>query len=129
EQIYDIKVGTDNNYYFIASAYGKNGVQLNGQSVKTYNQSAGGVPDIFLFSTTCDGTVRWHQAIGGAMHDYAFNLVLDDQNNVYIGANVRNTNVSSDGHPVHFSPTDSLPYPDLTTPQIAQEGFKTSFLI
>ena len=132
EKIHDIKVGTDNNYYFIATVYGKNGVQLDGQSVKTYNQStsaAGGTNDIFLFSTTCDGTVRWSQAIGGAMHDYAFNLVLDNQNNVYVGANVRNTNVSSDGHPVHFSPTDSLSYPDLTTPQIAQEGFKTSFLI
>src|SRR5690606_13838374 len=60
EQIHDIKVGTDNNYYFIASVYGKNGVQLDGQSVKTYNLSgsvAGGVEDIFLFSTTCDGTV------------------------------------------------------------------------
>src|SRR5690606_10905270 len=31
EQIYDIKVGTDNNYHFIATVYGKNGVQLNGQ--------------------------------------------------------------------------------------------------
>lgn len=132
ETIHDIKVGTDNNYYFIAAVYGKHGVQLNGQSVKTYNQSisvAGGSPDIFLFSTTCDVTVRWSQAIGGALHDYAFNLVLDDQNNVYIGANVRNTNVSNDGHPVHFSPTDSLSYPDLTTPQTHQDEFKSSFLV
>src|SRR5690606_19287311 len=132
EQIHDIKVGTDNNYYFIASVYGKHGVQLDGQSVKTYNQStsvAGGSPDILLFSTTCDGTVRWSQAIGGGIEDHAFNLVLDNQNNVYVGANVRNTYITPDGHPVHFSPTDSLSYPDLTTPQIAQESFKTSFLI
>ena len=132
EEIYDIKVGTDNNYYFIAAVYGKNGVQLDGQSVKTYNQStsaAGGNPDIFLFSTTCDGTVRWSQAIGGGVEDLAYNLVLDSQNNVYIGTYVSNSYITPDGHPVHFSPTDSIPYPDLTNPQIAQEGFKTAYLV
>jgi len=132
EQIHDIKVGTDNNYYFIASVYGKHGVQLDGQSVKTYNLSgsvAGGVEDIFLFSTTCDGTVRWSQAIGGAFDDTAYNLVLDSQNNVYIGAYVRNDDATSDGLPVHFSPTDSIPYPDLTNPQLPQEGFKTAYLV
>lgn len=132
EKIHDIKVGTDNNYYFIASVYGKNGVQLDGQSIKTYNISssvAGGVEDIFLFSTTCDGTVRWSQAIGGAFDDSAYNLVLDSQNNVYIGAYVRNDDATSDGLPVHFSPTDSIPYPDLTNPQLPQEGFKTAYLV
>jgi len=132
EEIYDIKVGTDNNYYFIAAVYGKQGVQLDGQSVKTYNLSnsiAGGVEDIFLFSTTCDGTVRWSQAIGGAYQDLAYNLVLDSQNNVYVGAYVRNDVVNSDGHPVHFSPTDSISYPDLTNPQLPQEGFKTAYLV
>src|SRR5690606_31762685 len=108
-----------------------NGVQLNGQSVKTYNQSisvAGGSPDIFLFSTTCDGTVRWSQAIGGGTHDYAFNLVLDNQNNVYVGANVRNDYITPDGHPVHFSPTDSLQNPDYNN-QNHQDDLKTSFLV
>src|SRR5690606_14684069 len=78
---------------------------------------------------TCDGTVRWHQAIGGGNRDYAFNLVLDNQNNVYVGANVRNDHITPDGHSVHFSPTDSLSYPDLTTPQTHQDELKTSFLI
>jgi len=131
EKIHDIKIGTDNNYYFIASVYGKHGVQLDGQTVKTYNQStsaAGGAKDIFVFSTTCDGTIRWSQAIGGALHDHAFNLVLDSQNNVYVGANVRNTNITSDGHPVHFSPTDSLSYPNPSN-QNHQEDYKSSFLI
>ena len=131
EQIHDIKVGTDNNYYFIASVYGKHGVQLDGQSVKTYNQSvsvAGGSPDILLFSTTCDGTVRWSQAIGGGNGDHAFNLVLDNQNNVYVGANVRNDYITSDGHPVHFSPTDSLQNPDYNN-QNHQDDLKTAFLV
>ncbi|MDN3708819.1 hypothetical protein QW060_17095 [Myroides ceti] len=64
--IYDVKVGSDNNYYFIGSLYGNIGVQLNGNPVDVYNSSLGG-DDIFLFSTTCDGQIRWSQAIGGAV--------------------------------------------------------------
>src|SRR5690554_178660 len=104
ETIYDIKVGSDNNYYFIGDM--KNGTpQLDGVPVTVYNSGAGGT-DIFLFSTTCDGTVRWSQAIGGGgPNEYAFNLALDSNDNVYVGAHVgRNPSF-----PVFFSPTDSVP--------------------
>lgn len=104
ETIYDIKVGSDNNYYFIGDM--KNGTpQLDGVPVTVYNNGLGG-RDIFLFSTTCDGTVRWSQAIGGGgPADYAFNLVLDSNDNVYVGAHVG----SDPSFPVFFSPTDSVP--------------------
>lgn len=66
EQIYDIAIDQNNNYYFVASI-GSGGIPLlNGQPVTVYgyqHTSAGN--DIFLFSTTCNGTVRWSQAIGG----------------------------------------------------------------
>ncbi|UUV20272.1 hypothetical protein [Paenimyroides aestuarii] len=63
EQIFDIQVGTDDNYYFVAKI--KNGTpQLGGQPVTVYGNQMGG-NDIFIFSTTCDGQVRWSQAIGG----------------------------------------------------------------
>src|SRR5690554_8216767 len=70
EQVYDIVVGSDDNYYFLASMNGKasntaSGSQLAGQPVTEYNRHIGGPIDIFLFSTTCDGQVRWSQAIGG----------------------------------------------------------------
>src|SRR5690554_430892 len=52
ETIYDIKVGSDNNYYFIGDM--KNGTpQLDGVPVTIYNNGLGGT-DIFLFSTTCE---------------------------------------------------------------------------
>lgn len=134
DNIYDVKVGSDNNYYFIATMKAKNGVQLNGQPVTVYNQSlssAGGSSDIFLFSTTCDGTIRWSQAIGGGIDDTAYNLVLDSNDNVYIGAYVRNK-ATTDGQPVHFSPTDSIPYPVPNSADpyglIPQEGYKTLYL-
>lgn len=39
--IYDVKVGSDNNYYFIGSLYGNIGVQLNGDPVDVNNSSLG----------------------------------------------------------------------------------------
>src|SRR5690606_40203607 len=111
EQIYDVKVGTDNNYYFIGTVRGIYGVQLDGQPVTTYGNALNGTNDIFLFSTTCDGTVRWKRAIGGGGEGEAYNLVLDSENNVYIGVVVKYGSVSwSQQFPVRFSETDALPY-------------------
>ena len=63
EQIFDIAIDKNNNYYFLAKI--KNGTsQLNGQPVTVYGNPQGG-NDIFIFSTTSNGTVRWSQAIGG----------------------------------------------------------------
>jgi len=121
EQIYDVKVGTDNNYYFIATIKGNSGAQLNGVPQTVYNVPNGG-DDIFLFSTTCDGTVRWSQAIGGEHSDRAYNLVLDSNNNVYVGAYI-----TSDGnYNIHFSPNaadDITPFP--TNP----EAYKHLYLV
>lgn len=112
DQIYDVKVGTDNNYYFIGSLYGTVGTHLNGVTVNTNNSSVGG-NDIFLFSTTCDGTVRWSQSIGGqGSLDRSFNLVLDSNNNVYIGVHVNavGSSVSFSANPNHSTPI--LPDPE-----------------
>ena len=68
EQVYDIVVGSDDNYYFLASINRSSlglDSQLAGQPVTVYNSYDTSALDIFLFSTTCDGTVRWSQAIGG----------------------------------------------------------------
>ena len=127
EQIHDIKVGSDGNYYFIATIEGNSNTQLNGQPQTVYNSASG--TDIFLFSTTCDGTVRWSQTIGGSGIDFAFNLVLDDQNNIYIGGNLRNDIMPTDGSSVHFSPNNSVNYPNLNTPQLAQEELRTAYLV
>ena len=63
EQIYDIAIDQNNNYYFVASITTAGTPLLKGQPVTVYANNGGN--DIFLFSTTCDGTVRWSQAIGG----------------------------------------------------------------
>ncbi|TDS49821.1 hypothetical protein, partial [Myroides indicus] len=109
---------------------------MDGVPVPAYNTSnarEGGTKDIFLFSTTCEGEVRWSQTIGGWMDDDAYNLVLDNQNNVYVGVNVRNDS-PGDGPgirpPLHFTETDSVPFADRkNNAEIPQEGFKTTYLV
>lgn len=116
EEIYDIKIGSDNNYYFIASVEGRYNIELDGVPQTAYNNHLGG-RDIFLFSTTCDGTVRWSRAIGGGASDHSYNLVLDSSNNVYIAALVFPwLNWAGNQHyPVHFSETEYVETPyDLT---------------
>lgn len=138
EEIYDIKVGTDNNYYFIASIEGKYGIELNGVPQTSWNNHLGN-RDIFLFSTTCDGTVRWSRAIGGGGSDYSYNLVLDSNNNVYISCIVMPwLNFGLPHYPVHFSETEWVitPYdvpgydpqwpPDHTLPM---EFYKSAYLV
>src|SRR5690606_6719454 len=124
EQIYDVAIDQNNNYYFLANITGSN-PQLNGQPVTEYGNTGGG-NDIFLFSTTCNGTVRWSQAIGGGgAFDRAFKIALDSNNNVYVGAYVQ---PSSSNMPVHFSPTEALPGPP-STPNTVSDYFKTTFLV
>ena len=112
EAIHDIKVGSDGNYYFIASIFGTgqhNNAQLDGVTVPT-NNTPSGPEDIFLFSTDCEGDVRWSQAIGGGSSDRAYNLVLDSEDNVYIGGYFSPGVTNPAGaFPVRFSATDSLP--------------------
>src|SRR5690606_4540950 len=125
EQVFDIQVGTDNNYYFIAQI--KNGTpQLGGQPVTVYGNQLGG-NDIFIFSTTCDGTVRWSQTIGGGgLFEQAYKIALDSNNNVYVGANVMNSITST--YPTHFSPTDFLP-PWPTNQNTIDAAYKTAYLV
>src|SRR5690606_34135840 len=69
------------------------------------NSVAGGRNDIFLFSTTNTGTIRWSQAIGGGADNRAYNLVLDSNNNVYIGAFLRS---DANNNPIHFSASETI---------------------
>lgn len=138
EEIYDIKVGVDSNYYFIASVAGRNGIVLDGLPQIAYNNNLGN-RDIFLFSTTCDGSVRWSRAIGGGGRDYSYNLVLDSSNNVYISARVSPTlNLFGVDYPVYFSENDSVITPNQvpghnpqwpTDDYLPMEFYKRSYLV
>src|SRR5690554_2101631 len=130
EAIHDIKVGTDSNYYFIASIFGTgqhNNAQLDGVTVPT-NNTPSGSEDSFLFSTDCEGNVRWSRAIGGGSQDFAYNLVLDSEDNVYIGGRFNHGVTNATGtFPVRFSPTDSLPSSDNSN--VVSDYHKRIFLV
>src|SRR5690606_7860244 len=75
EQILDIKTDADNNYYYLANV--TSDVQIGGLPIETYNTTNGspnGSTDILLFSTTADGTYRWHRVIGGSYTDQEWNI-------------------------------------------------------
>src|SRR5690606_16155563 len=109
---------------FVASLTTPGVTQLNGQPVTAYgNPNVGN--DILLFSTTCDGTVRWSQAIGGGgSFDAAYKIALDSNNNIYVGVYVQ----AGGNQAVHFSPTEVLPVTS-GTPSIVSDHYKTTFLV
>src|SRR5690606_35853728 len=124
EQIFDIAIDSNNNYYFLAKI--KNGSpQLNGQPVIVYGNLQGG-NDIFLFSTTSSGTVRWSQTIGGGgLIDEAYKIALHSNNIVYVGTTL---SVANANKTVHFTPTEARPG-TADTPSTLSGYFKTTFLV
>src|SRR5690606_7111874 len=125
EQIYDVAIDSNNNYYFVASIICAT-PQLNGQPVTVSGTNGAYNTNIFLFSTPGDGQVRWSQAIGGGGGwQLGYKIMLDRNNNVYVGVNVGTT---SNLYPVHFSPTETLPGPP-ATPNTVSDYYKRTFLV
>lgn len=107
EQILDIKIDQNNNYYFLARATNGN-TKIDGNPIPTYN--AANRPDIVIFSTTCDGTFRWSQTIGGYGYDSVYNIELDNNGGVLALVRVENNaQVGSTIPLTHFSETNTLP--------------------
>nr|WP_322623359.1 T9SS type A sorting domain-containing protein [uncultured Flavobacterium sp.] len=111
EQINDIVVDNQNNYYFLAYITQQN-TEYAGQPISVYNSTSGNSAstDLLLISTTCDGTLRWTQTIGGGYNDFGYKLALDNNGGLYLTAYVLNVSGPGQVHvPPHFSPDVSLP--------------------
>src|SRR5690606_18329216 len=86
ESIRDIAVDNQNNYYYLATMNPTNPT-LNGTPVTSYHQQ-----DLFLFSTDCQGNIRWTRTIGGRLSlESAWNIELDNNGGLYILGNFINT--------------------------------------
>src|SRR5690606_4947356 len=95
----------------------------------TTNGSPNGSTDILLFSTTADGTYRWHRVIGGSYTDQAWNIQLDNENDIYIAVMTGSSATENSGRlPIRFSDTDIMPYVDASN-TAPQYGYKTSFIL
>lgn len=130
EHIVDIAVDADNNYYYLAFMTQQD-TEYAGTPITVYNaeNSLSGNTDIVLISTDCEGTLRWTQTVGGADGDFAYNIELDNNGGLYLGANVLNISNGVDNYlPPHFSPDDAMPVvgPNTGGPQ---EAYKTAALL
>lgn len=121
ERVLEVVVDTDNNYYFLAEV-GSNQTDYDGMPLTTYSAS-GQRKDIYVFSTDCEGNLRWDKMIGGGSSDYANTIGLDSNNNVYVTGH--GINVISVPPPPHFD-TDSIKGPANSQ---AGEMLKNVFII
>jgi hypothetical protein len=106
ESIRDIVVDNNNNTYYLATMR-EQGQNLNGTSVANY-----GLNDLFLFSTDCEGNIRWSRPIGGTGDgENAWHIKVDNNGGLYIMATIYNNSYIGDPNaiPVHFDDTHTLP--------------------
>ncbi|KFE99833.1 hypothetical protein IX39_04025 [Chryseobacterium formosense] len=128
EMIRSIAVDSQNNYYYLSSVF-QGSPQLDGQSVTHYNSR-----DLLLFSTDCQGNIRWSQTIGGyGDGESAWKLETDNNGGLYIMANVvnqANINAPSTYTPTHFDANVSLPVVNVAynSPD-PNPGINTAFLL
>ena len=124
ERILEVAVDSQNNYYFIAEV-GSSNVTYDGESITTYGDNAS-QKNIFVFSTDCDGELRWKKSIGGGSHDYVTSIKLDSDDNVYVAGRTINP-MNSSSTPVHFD-TDSIK-PQALPLFVFDESKKGTFII
>ncbi len=130
EQVIDIAVDQDNNYYYLTFMT-EQSTMYDGLPVTVYNSipQATGNTDVVLISTDCSGNLRWTQTIGGGVGDFAYKIELDNAGGLYIGANVVNlSHFGPEYQPPHFTPTDAQEVlnSDVT---LIQEGCKMAALL
>ncbi|MGM0635405.1 MAG: SBBP repeat-containing protein, partial [Bacteroidota bacterium] len=122
ERVLEVAVDSQNNYYFLAEV-GSSNVDYDGESITTYGDNSGD-KNIFVFSTDCDGELRWKKSIGGGFHDFANSIKIDNNDNVYVTGKTINRHNST---PVHFD-TDTIKNPAPVLGNL-DDSFKGAFII
>lgn len=126
ESIRDIVVDSNNNSYYLTTVRSQ-AQNLDGVAVNNY-----GLRDLLLFSTDCQGNIRWSRTIGGSGDgENAWNIKVDNNGGLYIMATIYSGSDSNDPNaiPMHFDDTHTIPlytYIDQTTPD---PGYKTGYLL
>ena len=126
ESIRDIAVDNNNNTYYLATIWAQN-QNLDGTSVTSYNQR-----DLFLFSTDCQGIIRWSRTIGGqGSSENAWNIELDNNGGLYLMANLFNQGYANQPSsvPTHFDNTQIIPLITATDNNTVDPGAKTGYLL
>jgi hypothetical protein len=120
ERVLDLKIDSDNNYYFLTEVTGVQ-TDYDGTTVATY--SSGTNKDIFMFSTDCQGNFRWSKSMGGSANDFANSIRIDNNNNIYISGGT--FNLGTEG--VNFA-NDTIKAPAVFDGSL-QDQLKSIFII
>src|SRR5690606_19514035 len=89
EQIYDIKIDQDNNYYFAGTVLNFN-PSFKGEDITKYGTNATD-NDVYIVSLDCEGNFRWHTTIGGHSGESKVSMALDTLGGLYISFSTLNT--------------------------------------
>lgn len=124
EQVLDMVTDSQNNTYYLVPMYQVSPL-LNGQPATNY-----GGKNIVLFSTDCQGNIRWSRAIGSATNSaFSQKIALDNNGGLYItffGANT--AFVGQSDLPIRFGDNETMPYGN-SDPFVAEAAKRTSFLL
>ena len=128
ESIRDIAVDSNNNYYYLATNNPGNPT-LNGTPITNYDNQ-----DLFLFSTDCQGNMRWVRTIGGRNRaEFAWNIELDNNGGIYLLGGFFNNayNFETNPIPIRFGDTTTIPLMNFTpADQTSTDiGLKTAYLL
>ena len=132
EGIMDIAVDSNNNYYYLSRLNGNSPMYTDDSLPENIALEHYGGKDILLLSTDEEGNYRWHQVIGGQLSgDRAYNVVVDNNDGVYVNALLVTTAIEGDNNSyTHLSPEVTLPkIPENWDYTVAHSAFKTSFLL
>ena len=102
ESVYSIATDSEKNYY-VLSYIGMSGLDVDGNPKNNYDNPGFGPKDVVLASFACDGTYRWSKVFGGSGGEIINSVVVDSQDNVYVGGSMTSC------HP--YPGTPSEPYP------------------
>ncbi|MBC5834184.1 T9SS type A sorting domain-containing protein [Flavobacterium sp. F372] len=102
EATYSIATDSEKNYY-VLSKVAMSGLNVDGYPKINFDNPGSTPKDVVLASFACDGTYRWSKIFGGSGDETINSVVVDSQDNVYVGGSM------GDCHPYPGTPTE--PYP------------------
>lgn len=125
ERIHEIEIDSNNNVYYIGQL-GTGNENVNGTPIQSFSQQVAGVENSFLFSTDCNGNLRWFKSIGGDSDDFINGLGIDGNNNIY-AAGFNQPPGGNNNIPIHFhNDTIANPRP---TPRVPGTWAKKLYII
>jgi hypothetical protein len=93
ESVYSIATDSEKNYY-VLSKVGMSDLDVDGNLKNNYDSTTS-PQDIVLASFACNGTYRWSKVFGGSSDEIINSVVVDSQDNVYVGGSM----ASCDSYP------------------------------